>query len=644
MKSRFTVKAAPPPGDSAVEFVMSDDSVDRMGDVIEPKGWNLDNFAPDRNPVALFNHKSDQVIGNWRDVRVVKNRLLGRLELAARGTSELVDTVRALVEQGVLRAVSVGFRPTKMEPLDAEADENWGPFRFLQQELLECSLVAVPANANALALTKSMNLPRDVVTEIFSKPANKDPLTGIRTITGKPAKYLAPIGAKMATRSQRIEAAQQSIVQMRDRVEQLDAQETRTDSEQAELDSLTERLEQTRAALEEMIRIERAVSGEIGKTTTPRAPAVMRNGPRRIPDKPGELVFKAATAFFVAKMTNKPLADVLHERYPGNDDIGMVLRTAMAPAVTGIAGWAAELSAVVLADFINLLPRSAIFPTLSSRGPSFTFGQYGTIKIPARVNSPKINGSFVGEGQAIPVRKFGLTSILLTPKKMAVISEFTKEMAQHSTPAIEGVIRQAILDDTAEALDTVLIDNVIADGIRPQGLIYNLSSLTPSTNTTPYLKIIDDITTLIAPIAAQRGGRDMVLIMNIAQYNKIAWAMSSLGEFVFDTGSGQVRNVSLVWSTTVPAARLIMVDAADFASVTGDTAEFDVSEVATIHEEDTAPLPIVGGTVQPPAIGSVAAPVRSLWQTGSIGIRMLMPMNWTMRRTGMVTFMDAVTW
>jgi hypothetical protein len=322
----------------------------------------------------------------------------------------------------------------------------------------------------------------------------------------------------------------------------------------------------------------------------------------------------------------------------------MVLRTAMAPAMTTVAGWAAELSAVVLADFLNLLPRSAIFPTLSAKGPSFTFGQYGSIKIPARQASPTVNGSFVGEGQAIPVRKLGLSSITLTPKKMAVISEFTREMAQHSTPAIEGVIRQAIIDDTAQALDTALIDAAAADSIRPAGLLNGLTTQAASANTTPYLKIIEDITTLIAPIANARGGRDLVLIMNIAQYNKIAWAMSSLGEFVFDTGSGQVRNVSLLWSTTVPAGQVIMVDAADFASVTGDSAEFDVSEVATIHEEDTAPLPIVGGTVQPPAIGSVAAPVRSLWQTGSIGIRMLMPMNWAMRRTNMVTFIAAVTW
>src|SRR5215207_9411878 len=39
---------------SDLEFVMSDESVDRMGDVIEASGWDLANF--NRHPIALFNH------------------------------------------------------------------------------------------------------------------------------------------------------------------------------------------------------------------------------------------------------------------------------------------------------------------------------------------------------------------------------------------------------------------------------------------------------------------------------------------------------------------------------------------------------------------------------------------------------------
>src|SRR5262245_42757612 len=101
----YQQRAAPPPGADVAEFVMSDATVDRMGDVIEQGGWQLANFR--KHPIALFNHDRDQVIGTWRDVAVRGDQLIGRLELAEAGTSALVDTVRALIRQGILRAVSV---------------------------------------------------------------------------------------------------------------------------------------------------------------------------------------------------------------------------------------------------------------------------------------------------------------------------------------------------------------------------------------------------------------------------------------------------------------------------------------------------------------------------------------------------------
>ena len=116
---RYAVKSAPPPGGAPNTFVMSDGSIDRMGDVIEPKGWVLEHFKS--HPVALFNHDSDQVIGKWTDVRVEGGQLRGQLELAEAGTSPLVDTVRALVRQNILRAVSVGFRPVEKKPLNDDA-------------------------------------------------------------------------------------------------------------------------------------------------------------------------------------------------------------------------------------------------------------------------------------------------------------------------------------------------------------------------------------------------------------------------------------------------------------------------------------------------------------------------------------------
>jgi len=119
--------AAPPPATDPREFVMSDGSVDRMGDVIEPDGWRLERFH--RNPVALFNHNPEFPIGTWRDVAVRKGKLTGRLELMEPVSYRLKELHEA-VEAGVLRAVSVGFHSDSFEPLGKS-----GGVRFTEAEL-----------------------------------------------------------------------------------------------------------------------------------------------------------------------------------------------------------------------------------------------------------------------------------------------------------------------------------------------------------------------------------------------------------------------------------------------------------------------------------------------------------------------------
>src|SRR5262245_58124685 len=114
MQVRKREQAAPPPADDPLEFVMSDGSVDRMGDVIEPEGWQLDRFR--RNPVALFGHDPGFPVGKWRDVGVRRGQLTGTLELME-PVSERLREIHAAVTGGVLRAVSVGFHSDSFEPL-----------------------------------------------------------------------------------------------------------------------------------------------------------------------------------------------------------------------------------------------------------------------------------------------------------------------------------------------------------------------------------------------------------------------------------------------------------------------------------------------------------------------------------------------
>jgi HK97 family phage prohead protease len=130
-----------------LEFVLSTNSPDRQGDIVT-QDWDL--FAFKKNPIALYQHDSRLPIGTWIDVRVEKNKLMGRLELADIGTSNLIDTVRALVQQKILRAVSIGFRAGTAVPIDDE--KPWNGYTLSGNELFEASLVSVPANAEALAV------------------------------------------------------------------------------------------------------------------------------------------------------------------------------------------------------------------------------------------------------------------------------------------------------------------------------------------------------------------------------------------------------------------------------------------------------------------------------------------------------------
>lgn len=196
---------ASPPGDDPLTFVMSDETVDRVGDVIEAKGWQLANFQ--KNPIALFSHRHDFPIGHWTDVKVAGGKLIGRLNLLPKGISERLDEIRAAVEAGVLRAVSVGFTADeeKIERIDT------GGYRFRSVELMECSLVAVPANANALQMAKSLNLSDDTQSLIFGNEADpeipqpEEPAAPGKTARvvklGEPARARAPFVIRQIKRT-----------------------------------------------------------------------------------------------------------------------------------------------------------------------------------------------------------------------------------------------------------------------------------------------------------------------------------------------------------------------------------------------------------------------------------------------------------
>lgn len=159
-------------GQQGMEFILSDATADRYDDSIVAEGWDLRNFV--RNPIALFNHNPDQPIGKWEKLLVKDGALRGHLQIAPKGTSARIDEIRALIDAGILRAVSVGFRPIESEPI---AESKYGGMRYLKSELVETSLVSVPANPNALAVAKSLKISDSTLGMVFAKHGESNILT-----------------------------------------------------------------------------------------------------------------------------------------------------------------------------------------------------------------------------------------------------------------------------------------------------------------------------------------------------------------------------------------------------------------------------------------------------------------------------------
>lgn len=148
-------------------FVMTDETTDSYGDTVRAKGADLTRF--ESNPICLLNHRSDLILGNWSDVQKKPKRIEGRATLAAEGTAPHIDMAYGLMEQGILRAASIGFMPTKLErKLDDKGEPTWA-YDILEWEMYECSIVAVPSNPAALAksIKEGNMLARDFLEEVL---------------------------------------------------------------------------------------------------------------------------------------------------------------------------------------------------------------------------------------------------------------------------------------------------------------------------------------------------------------------------------------------------------------------------------------------------------------------------------------------
>lgn len=619
---------------AGLDFVISDGSLDRHGTRINPNGWDLTAFK--RNPIALFGHSGGFPIGRWENVRSEGGQLLGRLVFAAKGTSARIDELASLVEQGILRAVSVGFAVLKYgTPGKSEYD-------FEAQELMEVSLVSVPSNTNALAAARGLNISSETLSLAFGEHAEAGQVgatagghadTTYATATqAREARSALPKGKTMTTLSQRIEHAQNDLNTKRDRLTELSGADTLDLDAIEALNADIETAQRTVDTLKATeARIGLSAGGEVAKPAVSRRPLAAAQR-----DVKGlDLIVRAAVVRGISHFGNKPIAQVLEERYPGHEPTAIMTRADQTIGTTTVSGWASEIVQTAYADFLQALVGYSIYPALRDKGIGLSFDGVGTVSIPSRT-AGGAGGGFVAEGSPIRVGRITTAATTMTAKKLGVIVPFSRELAKRSTPAIESLVRQAILEDTGVILDTALLDATAADTARPAGLLNGVSAVASGYGGGDWRAVVEDFKALLAPFIAANAADNITVVMNPAQ--ALAVSLMAGGDGKFGWFSEVQKRVTIIESTRATSGRLIALRNSDFATALGDAPEFDVSEQATVHMEDTTPLEIVAGTP------TTADPVRSFFQTATIGVRMLMDVSWKMRRSGMVQWINGTSY
>lgn len=128
--------------DGKITGVASTSVVDRQNESVNVEGWDLKNFK--KAPRLLWAHDhTEPAIGKVTKIGFEGEGKKRRMTFEAvfQEVTEKARAIKKLVEDGFINTFSVGFKPLEMEGNE-----------ILKQELLEISVVNVPANPDAMLL------------------------------------------------------------------------------------------------------------------------------------------------------------------------------------------------------------------------------------------------------------------------------------------------------------------------------------------------------------------------------------------------------------------------------------------------------------------------------------------------------------
>lgn len=167
-------------GSLQLEFTISDDGVDRMNDRVMQRGMQTANFK--KNPVVLWAHMSWQppiarAVKLYREKVEGANRTVSIAEFMDRELNPFSYMVYQMCDQGFLNACSVGLKIMKWS--NCEDEERPLGLDFDESDLLEWSVVPIPANPRALMRAHELGIDTDPLKGWAEEVLDGGPIKGL---------------------------------------------------------------------------------------------------------------------------------------------------------------------------------------------------------------------------------------------------------------------------------------------------------------------------------------------------------------------------------------------------------------------------------------------------------------------------------
>ena len=560
-----------------IKGIATTPTTDRVGDIVEPLGVSFSLPLP-----LHHEHDRKDVVGQVIEATATASGIEFTARVA-KDVSEQIAEVWKRVHGGLIRFVSIGFRPLEYEQIK-------GGFRFTKWAWDELSLTTIPANPQA-AIT---------ATKAVQKTQSQGESN--MSIAQQIASFEAKKAAALASMDQLVS---KGLTLAGDDETAYSAHE----KEAAEIEKHIERLKAAEAR-------QAATAEPVGIKSI----QVIDNAPK------GTDFVRYCKAMALSKGNPLQAVEIAKSMNYG-ERVENVLKAAVAAGSTTSAGFTALIQPQIMAsEFIDLLRPNLILSKMTQAR-----------QVPTNMTFPRATtgttAGWIGEGKPAPVTNAAFDTLVIGEHKLGAIAVFTEELLRRSEPAAEALVRNDLIATISTAIDSAFIDqsNAGVATVKPAS-IANAATTAAASGTTAAAVRADVKAAYLAAASANQSLASACWIMNPATALSLSMmfnATTSQPEFpgIDFVNGGTFQSLPVVLSTSVPGTigtgfDVILAVQNEILVAEGGLA-IDASREASLEMSD-APT---NDTKTPTATSLV-----SLWQSGSVAIKAIRDITWLRRR------------